>query len=78
MSAEAAGKLYALTILGYRKEGMSEKDYHDYVSERHAPCLRELLSKNGIVDYTIVRRSYIHSKYIHAHWQHTHYDLLEI
>ena len=55
MTSDSPSKLFALCIFGYRKEGMSEEDYHDYVSQRHAPCLRGLLVKNGIIDYTIVR-----------------------
>jgi hypothetical protein len=60
MATGIPSKIYALTIFGYRKEGMDEKEYHDYVSQRHAPCLRELLAKNGIVDYTIVRFPHTH------------------
>lgn len=55
METANQNRLYALTILGYRKVGMDEQEYHEYVSVRHAPCLKELLNKNGIVDYTIVR-----------------------
>jgi EthD domain len=54
MSSASPQKVYALTICGYRKPGMSEEDYHEYVSQRHAPCLKELLFKNGILDYTVV------------------------
>ena len=59
MAADKPSKIYALSIFGYRKEGMSEQDYHYYVAERHAPCLKTLLVKNDIVDYTIVSLSQI-------------------
>ena len=49
-------KLYAITIFGYKKEGMSEKDYHDYISNTHAGHLKALLAKNDIVSYTMVSK----------------------
>ena len=47
--------VFALTICAYRKPGMDEDEYHKYVSEKHAPCLKGLLVKNKIIDYTMVR-----------------------
>lgn len=47
-------KLYAMTIFGYKKAGMDEKEYHDYISETHAGHLKALLAKNDIVSYTMV------------------------
>ena len=46
---------FALTICAYKKPEMEEEDYHNYVSEQHAPKLKDLLVKNKIVDYTMVR-----------------------
>ncbi|KHN94890.1 Dimeric alpha-beta barrel [Metarhizium album ARSEF 1941] len=46
-------QLYAITIFGYKKEGMDEKEYHDYVSKNHAGHLKALLAKNDIVSYTM-------------------------
>ncbi|EFY93687.1 hypothetical protein J3459_017864 [Metarhizium acridum] len=46
-------QLYAITIFGYKKEGMDEKEYHDYVSKSHAGHLKALLAKNHIVSYTM-------------------------
>lgn len=47
-------KLYAMTIFGYKRAGMDEKEYHDYISETHAGHLKALLAKNDIVSYTMV------------------------
>lgn len=59
MASPSTSKLFALSIFGYRKAGMSEEDYHDYVSQKHAPSLSGLLVKNGIIDYTIVRTRFV-------------------
>ena len=48
-------RFFALTICGYRKPGMGEDEYHEYVSEKHAQCLKDLMVKNKIVSYTMVR-----------------------
>ncbi len=48
-------RLFALTICAYRKPGMDEEAYHQYVSEKHAPALTNLMVQNKIVDYTMVR-----------------------
>lgn len=49
-----SNKVFALTICGYRKLGMDEDEYHRYLSDNHAPLLKDLLIKNKIVDYTMV------------------------
>ncbi|KAI9779587.1 MAG: hypothetical protein M1816_003468 [Peltula sp. TS41687] len=46
--------VFALTICAYRKAGMDEDEYHKYVSEKHAPSLKDLLVKNKIIDYTVL------------------------
>ncbi|UPK96092.1 hypothetical protein LCI18_007027 [Fusarium solani-melongenae] len=43
-----AHQLFSVTIFGYRKPGMDEDAYHEYVSETHAGHLNELLIKNKI------------------------------
>lgn len=47
-------KLYSITIFGYKKEGMDEAEYHEYVSKNHAGHLKALLAKEDIVSYTMV------------------------
>ncbi|KAH8909378.1 hypothetical protein BR93DRAFT_924383 [Coniochaeta sp. PMI_546] len=46
-------KLYSITIFGYKKEGMDEAEYHEYVSKNHAGHLKALLAKEDIVSYTM-------------------------
>lgn len=50
-------RVFALNICAYRKPGMDEDEYHRYISETHAPSLKDLLVKNKIIDYTMVRIS---------------------
>ncbi|PGG97985.1 hypothetical protein AJ80_09607 [Polytolypa hystricis UAMH7299] len=57
MATHQTQKLYAITIFGYKKEGMSEADYHDYISKTHAGHLKALLAKNDIVSYTMQHNS---------------------
>jgi hypothetical protein len=64
--ATQAQKLYSITIFGYKKEGMDEKEYHDYISKSHAGHLKALLAKNDIVSYTMVsNRASQASLYVH-------------
>lgn len=48
-------RLFSVTICATRKPGMSEDEYHQYLSETHAPLLKRLLVEKKIVDYTMVR-----------------------
>ena len=47
-------RLLCLSILGYRKPGMSEEDYHKYLTNVHRPLVQSLMVKYGIVQYTMV------------------------
>ncbi|KAI5357772.1 putative EthD domain-containing protein [Septoria linicola] len=44
--------LYKVTILAYRKEGMSEEDFHVHWTNSHALKVSEHLRKHGVVGYT--------------------------
>ncbi|KAK4902961.1 hypothetical protein LTR49_026966 [Elasticomyces elasticus] len=46
--------LFAVTICAKRKPGMDEDQYHEYISQKHAGHLKDLLVKNKIVDYTMI------------------------
>ena len=47
--------VFGLTIFAYRKVGMEEEEYHQYLSQSHAQLLKDLLVKNKIVGYTMVK-----------------------
>ena len=46
-------RLFQWTVCAYRKPGMTEEDYHQYMSEKHAPLVRGLLAKYGIIKFTM-------------------------
>ena len=46
-------RLFQWTVCAYRKPGMTEEDYHQYLSEKHAPLVRGLLAKYGIIKFTM-------------------------
>ena len=50
--------LYAITVFGYKKAGMSEEAYHEYISQTHAGHLKALLAREGVVSYTMVSFSF--------------------
>ena len=47
-------KAYCLTICGYRKPGMSEEAFEDYIINTHARISKDCLSKNGFLRWTLV------------------------
>ncbi|KAI5463838.1 hypothetical protein BGZ63DRAFT_352239 [Mariannaea sp. PMI_226] len=49
--------LFSITIFGYRKPGMDEDFYHDYISQTHANHLKDLLINNRIVSYHMQHNS---------------------
>lgn len=48
-------RLYKVTILAYRREGMTEDEYHEHWTKVHPGKVRDWLAKHGIVRYTQVR-----------------------
>jgi hypothetical protein len=49
------GKFLCLTILGYKKAGMSEEAYRHHMVEVSAPMTKDLMVKYGIIRWTQVR-----------------------
>lgn len=41
------------TVCAYRKASMGEDEFHHYMSEKHAPLVREALQRHGITQYTM-------------------------
>jgi hypothetical protein len=46
--------MLAWTVCAYRKAGLGEDEFHRYMTETHAPLVRDLLARHGIVRYTMV------------------------
>lgn len=47
-------KYLCLTILGYRKPGMSEEDYRHHMIRVSAPLSKELMVKYGVRRWTVI------------------------
>jgi hypothetical protein len=47
-------RLFCWTVCAYRKPGMSEDHYHKYMSEVHAPLVKNLMVEYGIVSWEMV------------------------
>ena len=46
----------AWTVCAYRRPGMSEEDYHTYMSTIHGPLVRDLMAKYGMISFSMVTR----------------------
>ena len=53
-------RLLCWTVCAYRKPGMDEGDYHRYMSEIHAPLVRDLMVKYGMIRWSMVRVLALH------------------
>ena len=51
--SQEARRLFQWTVCAYRKPGMSEEEYHHYMSEKHAPLVKGLLAKYGIIKFSM-------------------------
>lgn len=44
----------AWTVCAYRKPGMAEEDYHNYMSQIHGPLVKGLMAKYGMLSFSMV------------------------
>ncbi|KAL2865409.1 EthD domain-containing protein [Aspergillus lucknowensis] len=43
-----------ITITGIRKPGLNEADFHEYITQHHAPLALPFLHKYGIKEYNLI------------------------
>lgn len=48
-------KMLCLTVYSYKKEGLSDEEYREYMLSTHAPLASKLMEKYGITGFTMVR-----------------------
>ena len=45
-----------LTIYSYKKEGLSDDEYREYMIKKHAPLASTMMEKYGITGFTMVSK----------------------
>ena len=52
MASPTKERLLRFTILAYRREDITEEEFHHHWTHNHAPLVREWLARHGILRYT--------------------------
>ena len=56
MAAESTSPTLCFTVYSYKKEGLSDEEYREYMIKKHAPLASTLMEKYGILGFNMVRR----------------------